>query len=67
MSIWVGSSILKAHSLLIPILYFNIDLVNFLPQKAEGRREIINLDTGENTLKMQFYYLKTGDVITAVM
>lgn len=37
MSSWVGSSILKAHSLLIPLLYFNIDLVNFLPSEGRGK------------------------------
>lgn len=37
MSIWVGFSILKAHSLLIPLLYFNINLVNFLPSEGRGK------------------------------
>lgn len=38
MSIWVGSSILKVHSLLIPLLYFNINLVNFLPLEGIGKK-----------------------------
>lgn len=54
MSIRVGSEILKVHSLLIHLLYFNIN-------------SIINPDRAESTLKMQFYYLKTRDVIRAVI
>lgn len=53
MSIRVGSEILKVHSLLIHLLS-NIN-------------SIINPDRAESTLKMQFYYLKTRDVIRAVI
>lgn len=36
MSIWAGSEILKVHSLLIHLLYFNINSVKFF---SEGVKE----------------------------
>lgn len=67
MSIWVGSVILKGSFPFNSPTLFNINSVKCFFQKVQGRRDTINLDTGESTLKMQFYYLKTGDVIIAVM